>query len=136
MKFADANIFIRYLTGDDPAKAAACFDLFQRISAGQEQIMTCEAIVTEIVYVLSSRALYRLSSAEISSRLTPLLNLPGVRLNNKRTCVRALELYGMHARLDFADALCVAYMERSGIEELLSYDQDFDRVPDVRRIQP
>ena len=36
----------------------------------------------------------------------------------------------------FKDALGVAYMERYGITEILSYDADFDRVPGVRRVAP
>lgn len=36
MRFVDSNIFIRYLTGDDPTKARAAFDLFQRIKRGEE----------------------------------------------------------------------------------------------------
>ncbi len=34
MRFVDTNIFIRYLTNDDPRKAQACFDLFQRAKQG------------------------------------------------------------------------------------------------------
>lgn len=34
MRFVDANIFIRYLTRDDPAKGAACLSLFQRVQQG------------------------------------------------------------------------------------------------------
>jgi hypothetical protein len=31
MRFADANIVIRALTGDDPKKAAACANMFRRV---------------------------------------------------------------------------------------------------------
>ncbi len=46
MRFLDANVILRYLVRDDEAKAQACFDLFQRAKRGEEEILTCEAIVT------------------------------------------------------------------------------------------
>jgi predicted nucleic acid-binding protein len=33
MQFVDTNIFIRHLPRDDPDKAQACFELFQRAGA-------------------------------------------------------------------------------------------------------
>ena len=45
MKFLDTNIFVRYLTGDDPVKAAACRQLWQQVNRGQEKATTAEAIV-------------------------------------------------------------------------------------------
>ena len=60
MRFLDTNVFLRYLTGDDEIKAQASYELFQRVSLGEEELFTCEAIVAEVVYVLSSpRAPYR-----------------------------------------------------------------------------
>jgi predicted nucleic acid-binding protein len=35
MPFVDTNIFLRYLTKDDPDKAQACFELFKRAEANQ-----------------------------------------------------------------------------------------------------
>jgi predicted nucleic acid-binding protein len=60
MRFVDSNIFLRALTGDDPVMAPACEDLFRRVDRGEEEVSTCEAVITEIVDVLSSRATYGL----------------------------------------------------------------------------
>ena len=54
MRFVDSNIFLRYLAAGDPARSKACFDLFQRAQAGKEAVTTCEAVVTEVAYVLRS----------------------------------------------------------------------------------
>jgi predicted nucleic acid-binding protein len=136
MRFLDTNVILRYLTGDDPVKAAACFDLFQRLQRGTETVTTCEAIITEVVYVLSSRAHYDLSRVDIRARLTPLLRVRGLRIPNKQLYLRALDVYANHPGLDFEDALAVAYMERDGVAELYSYDRGFDRVPGVQRLEP
>jgi predicted nucleic acid-binding protein len=132
MKFLDTNVFIRYLTGDDPIKARACFDLFQRVKRGRETVTTTEAIIAEMVYVLSSPTLYHLSHADIRARLVPILSLRGFRLPHKCTFLQALDRCAAHPFLDFEDALTDVHMQRLGITELVSYDTDFDRLPDFR----
>ncbi len=136
MKFVDTNIFIRFFAADDEKKSEACFRLFQRVQKGEESIATTEAIVAEVVYVLSSPSLYSLSHEEIAARLAPVLSLRGLLLRHKRTYLRALDLYAAHRFLDFEDALAVAHMERQHISEIVTYDRDFDRVPGVKRSEP
>lgn len=137
MRFLDTNVILRYLTRDDEAKAEACYELFQRVQRGEEDLSTCEAIVIEAVYVLSSPRLpYRLSHEEIRARLLPILTLRGLKLPQKRVYLRALDLYASSPFLDFEDAVAVAHMEQRGITEIVSYDQDFDRMSGLRRIEP
>ena len=137
MRFLDTNVILRLLTRDDEAKAEACYELFQRVRRGEEELSTCEAIVTEVVYVLSSpRLRYRLTHEQIRSRLLPILTLRGLKLPQKRVYLRALDLYASSASLDFEDALAVAHMEQRRITEIVSYDRDFDRVAGLRRIEP
>lgn len=71
MRFLDTNIFLRYLTRDDPEKAAASYELLQRVKRGEEQVTTGEAIIAEVGYVLSSRATYGLGHEEVRQRLVP-----------------------------------------------------------------
>jgi predicted nucleic acid-binding protein len=136
VKFLDANILVRYLTGDDPQKADASFHLLERVRSGDEDVMITEAVVAEIVYVLSSRAHYGLQAIEISDRLRPILGLRGIRLPGKPRCLRALELYGQPPFLGFEDSLIIAHMEAEQMTELYSYDRGFDRIREITRIEP
>ena len=137
MRFLDTNIIIRFLTRDDPVKAAACYRLFQQADSGDERLFTTETIIAEVSYVLtSSRLPYQLSHREIRDRLIPIIMLDGLRMPQKDTCVSALEIYASFPYLDFEDALAVAYMKQNGIEEIVSYDTDFDRVAGIERIEP
>lgn len=137
MQFVDTNIFIRYFTRDDPAKAEACRQLFERARDNQIDLTTSEAVIAEVVFVLSARRLYNLSPQDVRARLLPILALPGLKLPHKSQLRRALDLYGTHA-MDFEDALSMAIMERRGIGEIYSYDRDFDRIQgsSVVRIEP
>ncbi len=78
---------------------------------------------------------YRVSKAEIRDNLLPLLELPGIVLPGKRRLRKAFELY-TDLNLPFADAYHVALMEQLGLNSILSFDREFDRVPGVKRQEP
>lgn len=137
MKYLDTNVIIRYLTRDDEQKAEACYQLFQRTSRGDETLVTSEAIIAEVTYVLSSRrAPYRLNHGEIRARLLPILTLRGLRMPHKQVCINALDIYASTPTLDFEDALSIAHMQQQNITQIISYDKDFDQIPNIQRQEP
>jgi predicted nucleic acid-binding protein len=76
MQFIDTNIIIRFLTGDDLKKQAACANLFERVAKGELHIVVPEIIIAEAVHVLSSPKLYKHNRQEVAELLTPLLQIP------------------------------------------------------------
>jgi predicted nucleic acid-binding protein len=140
VRFLDTNIFIRALvepvTAADRTKAEASAALFRRLASGEETATTAEAMITEIAYVLHSRAHYSLTPAEIGARFRPILQLRGLKLPHKRTYLRALELWEARPSLDFEDVLAAAHVQRLGLNEITSYDLGFDRLPGVVRVEP
>ena len=48
---------------------------------------------------------------------------------------RAVELFEVYEDLAFGDATIVAYMEREGIEYLYSFDDDFDAIESLTRLE-
>lgn len=135
MRFIDTNIFIRYLTKDDPRKAEACFELFQKAKLGEEALTTSETVIGEVVFVLSAKDLYNLPRDEIRNRLYPLFSVPGLKLRHRKMYLRALDLYTAHP-IDFEDALIIADMEHRSIKEVYSYDRELDRAATVKRLEP
>ena len=135
MKFLDANVILRYLTRDDPKKAENCYELFQKVKRGEIELTTCEAVIAEVVYLLSSHSLYNLPRDQICSLLLPIINLYGLKLPQKRFCIRALDIYASK-NIDFEDALIFAHMEKRQIKEIYSYDSDFDKLEELRRLEP
>lgn len=135
MTFVDTNIFVRYLTQDDPVKAQACYELFKQAAANQIDLMTTEAVIAEIVYILASKRLYNLARGEIRARLYPLLSVEGLRLDDRNIYLRALDVYATYS-IDFEDALIVARMAQQDLVDLYSYDRDFDQIPKISRREP
>ncbi|MCL5072401.1 MAG: PIN domain-containing protein [Actinobacteria bacterium] len=135
MKFLDANVILRYLTRDDPKKAEKCYELFQKVKRGEIELTTCEAVIAEVVYVLSSTTLYNLPRNEIYSLLLPIINLNGLKMAQKRLYIRALDIYASK-NIDFEDALSFAHMQKHQIKEIYSYDNDFDKIEELCRLEP
>lgn len=135
MYFVDTNIFIRYLTGDDPLKAKACLQLFQKARENKITLTTSEAVIAEVVFVLSSKNLYNVPRIEIHTRLSGILALSGLKLPYRPQYQRALDLY-VSFPIDFEDALIVAQVERQKIKEVYSYDHDLDQTESIRRVEP
>ena len=136
MRFLDTNIILRYLTRDDPVKAAACFTLFQRLDQGTEEVTLSEVHLHEVLYVLALPRQYHLTHADAAARLRPIILLRGVKLPNKRIYLRGLDLYAASTQLEFGDAVALARMESQGIKEIYSYDTDFDVYPSGVRVEP
>lgn len=136
MRFVDTNIFIRILVPDDPARAQACRSLFEAIDEGRESAVTSATVIAEVAYVLRSRRQYGLDTSEVTARLRPIISLPGLSLEDKRTFFRAFDVWDDHPNLDFEDVLTVAHMERLNLTEVYSYDKDFDGIPGITRLEP
>lgn len=140
MTFIDTNIFLRYLTEPvtpaDQLRAVACQALFARVADGAEEITTSEAVLAEVVYVLTSPRQYAWPPADVATLLLPILTLQRFKISNKRRYLRALEIFAQHPRLDFEDALSAAYVERMQPAELYSYDRDFDTLTQLTRREP
>lgn len=134
-KFVDTNIFIRFLTADDKIKAQKCFELFQRAEKKQVILTTTESVLSEVVYILSSKSLYHLSPKRIRDLLLPIVNLSGLKIPFKKVFIGALEIYAKE-KIDFEDALSLAYMKQEQIKEIYSYDKDFNKFSFVKRREP
>src|SRR5262249_38836719 len=120
--FVDTNVFIRYLTQDDAAKAASAKSLLERVEAGELTIVISESIVVELVQVLSSRSLYNQPRSKVVADLSTILSLPKLKLTSKRVCMRALVLWAnVSSTVDFVDALSVAHMEHLKLPTIVSF---------------
>jgi predicted nucleic acid-binding protein len=134
--YLDTNIIIRLVTGDDPAKQAASQRLFEQLEDGAITIVAPVMVIADAVYVLASPRLYALARPLIRAALSRLLRIPSFRVQHRRALLRALDLYGRSASLDFGDAYLVATMEQHGATALYLYDHDFDQFPSITRHEP
>lgn len=133
IRFVDTNIFLRFLTRDDPTKFERCRRLFEQAVAGAITLRTSELVIAEIVWTLLSY--YNLPKPVVIEKVGQILNTPNLAVTNQEVLIEALVLWSRH-NCDFIDAYNVALMHRDGLTELVSYDTDFDLLPFTRRQEP
>ena len=132
--FLDANIFIRYLTNDDPAKADRVEKLLESAAAGKERLLTTEMVVAEVVWVLESY--YKLGNLAIGPMVKAILATPGLEVLNGTLVEKAVERY-MAQNIDFIDGYIVAVMEQKKVNEIFSYDKKhLTRIKTIQRKEP
>src|SRR6266498_1000272 len=125
--FVDTNVIIRYMTKDEPAMAEAAKRLFEQVELGTMAITTCEAVITEVVHILSSKALYNVPRAEIKKHLRNFLSMKGLKLANKSVYLRALDTYSS-TNLDFVDALGIEQTKHEKLTLLWTFDEGIHKV--------
>lgn len=133
--FVDANVFLRYIANDHKEHSAGAQAFFRQVAAGETSATTSESVVAEIVYVLQSPRQYGLPRARIRELLYPLLILRGMDIPDLPTYLEALDLYARFD-IDFEDALSVAHVRRRRLDGVVSFDRDFDRLPNIERVEP
>ena len=132
--FLDANVFIRYLTNDDPVKADRVEKLLDLAAKGKERLMTTEMVIAEVVWVLES--FYKLENSVIGPIIKAILATPGLEVINGTLLGKAVEVY-MAANIDFIDGYIVAVMERHHVDEIFSYDKKhLSRIAAIQRKEP
>lgn len=132
--FLDTNIFIRYLTNDNPILADRVEKLLAEASTGSMSLVTTELVIAEIVWVLES--FYNLSHLEIAPLIRGILATPGLEIINGDIVGGALAAYELK-NIDFVDAYILALMEKKGIRDIYSYDRKhLSKVKNIQRKEP
>lgn len=133
--YLDTNIIVRLLAGDDLKKQEASAKLFEQVASGKVIISSPDAVIAETVFVLSSPNLYHLPKTEVRDALISLLRFPSFRVDNKQAVITALDIYASY-NIHFVDALLLALARQSEQKTIYSYDEDFDKFPNITRKEP
>jgi len=132
--FVDTNLFLRYLTNDDPAKTDRVERLLDQAAAGEVRLVTSEMVLAETVWVLEST--YGLKNAQVAPLVRGILATPGLDVLNGGLVARALDHYET-LNIDFVDGYIAAVMKKQGIAELYSFDKKrASRLEGIRRREP
>ncbi len=131
--FIDTNIFLRYLTGDDPVKYERCRELFKKAVEGKTALSTSGIIIAELIWTLLSY--YKVPKADVIEKISIIVATESLYISDKDIITDALVLYGRH-NIDYIDAYNAVLMRYQKINGIYSYDEDFDKVEGIRREEP
>lgn len=129
----DANVIVRYLTGDDPVQSPAATELFRAASAGGLSLIIPTPTLQETVYVLETY--YNGTPDTIAPKLLSLLSLNGVSCPDARWVLDGIQWYRAK-NADFGDALLCAYARHHHCV-VNTFDKDLiKKFPEVAAAEP
>lgn len=129
--WVDANVLLRFLTGDPPDLAQRALRLIQQAERGEVTLKLSPIVVAEVVWVLGS--FYRYPRNQIAEVLLPLVTAEGIVLEESEQVVAALDRMAT-ANVDFIDAYLAEVARREG-GSVVSFDRDFRRL-DIPWVEP
>lgn len=140
MILIDTNVILRYIAKDVSDQSGAAYELFQRIAHGQEEAIIIHNVIHEACYAFTSSTHgqgYNLTHLDTRNRLLPILTLKGVQvLPSKSLALQALDIFAMGEKIDYTDALLVAYVRSGRAESIYSFDKRYDTIPGANRVDP
>jgi predicted nucleic acid-binding protein len=124
--WVDANVLLRFLTGEPESMAERANRLMLRAEKGEVLLILSPLVIAEMVWVLKS--FYRRSYEEISEVVIPLISAEGVETEDRELLIRAIEL-ARDKNVDFSDAVLALQASRRS-ETVCTFDEtDFKRLP-------
>jgi predicted nucleic acid-binding protein len=120
-----------YLIGAPHPRKAEAQILVERLVAAGERLATDAEALQEILHRYT--AINRRDAILPSGKLTLDL-VDEVFSIEKVDVLRASEVTQSRASLSARDSIHIAVMERRGVQQILSFDADFDRWPGLRRV--
>lgn len=133
LSFLATDVLVRHFTQDHAAHSPRASAFLLQVARGKQRVRTAETVVFETVFLLEKQ--YKHPKAAIRANVGQLLTLPGIVLPGKERFTRVFDYY-VNRNLPFADAYHAVLMEDEGITDIVTFDEDSDRGPGIRRLEP
>jgi len=137
MRFIDASVFLyAYLKpkGKLPEKIInfkkRAGDIIKKINKG-EAVLTTIVHLSEVANIIESKV----NNTEASRVILTLLSKPNINIVEVRKSdyINAAKFAERHS-IGVNDSLAYFIMKQKGISEIYSFDKDFDKLRDIRRV--
>lgn len=128
----DANVLLRFITGEPADQANQVANLFEAADAGKIRLTVLPMVLAEAVFVLTG--FYEHSRSKTAEVLSHLISCPGFHSAEREVMLHALKLFGT-SKLDFVDCHLAAASIRDG-QAVVSFDQDFAKLHGVTHRKP
>ncbi len=127
-KFVDTNIFLEayFRKGE---KSDKCL----RLLKSDENLYTSWLVIGEFEWVL--RSVYGLERPEIVKLISSVISFSGLEIPDRKLVAQALKLFES-LNLDWTDCLNATLSKNLEIDEVYSYDRDFEKVKFLKRKEP
>jgi len=138
MRFLDSNIFIyayykpkKQLTQKEKQMKEQAKQIISNVSQGKEEVTMTVVTLSEIVNILK----HGMPLDQLTKIIRGIFMLDNVKIHGvtREAYFAAAEL-GEDLRLEANDALAVDAIKMNNIEEIYSFDEDFDQIEGISRL--
>jgi predicted nucleic acid-binding protein len=132
MPLIDANIFLEIELGQK--RLEACRSYLKRVMTGEISAFTTDFIIDTISILMDN---FECDPTQIGRFHRSLLKYKGLSIYDLTMRDRIVATEHMkRLDLDFDDAVAYTTMMSTGTKEIVSLDRHFDKIPDIKRIEP
>ena len=124
--FLDSNILLRYLLGDAEAPK------INKILNGENILVVSDIVVAEVIWTLGR--FYKWPKEKITQFLFVLLKGNNIQFN-ENIIFPTLSTF-LKYNIRYTDAYISVIMKQAKIKDVYSFDRDFDKIPEVNRLEP
>jgi len=128
----DANILLRFITGEPVDQAQEAAELVAAAEAGKVRLAVLPMVLAEAVFVLTG--FYEHPRSQVAEVLAHLISSPGFHNEEQERMLHALKLFGT-GKLDFVDCYLAAASIREG-RTLVSFDRDLAKLHGITVSKP
>lgn len=132
MIFLDTNIILRFILEDHPLYSPKAEIIFKKINSGEIMVCLSWLVIFEVVFVLQNS--HGLKRQEITHHLLPFLSLENVIFEQKSLLILTFDHY-LNKNISLADAYHIALIQKKKIKAIYSFDKDFDKFPQIKRLE-
>ena len=131
-QLVDTNVLVRFFSGEPPAMAEKARRLIERADIGEITLVVIPIVVAEVYFTLES--FYEMEPKAVAEKLIVFLQCRGIETLEQKQVLDALRRC-RNRKAHFVDAYLAATAAAENYP-IASFDRDFDKFKDVRRIDP
>ena len=129
--FIDTNIFLRVFVKDNEKAFKECLVLLTIVKENKIEAYTSSIVLAEINWTLGSY--YHFSKPKTIRCIKSILNLRGLKVEDKHEMIRALQLYEKNS-VKYIDAVIASDVDiLDKRATVVSFDKDFDKLKVLRK---
>ncbi len=132
MIFLDTNIILRFILNDHPIYSPKAEAIIEKVDKGKVKVYISWPTILEVVFVLQNSV--KLPKKEIADKLLSIFHLENVLLEQTALLDSVFEYY-VNKNISLTDAYNAALMQKKKVRQIYSFDEDFDKFPQIERLE-
>lgn len=126
MRWIDSNIFLRYWNGQDDA-----VKFLDKLKIGKTKYIVSAYVLSELEWVM--RSFYKEDKTDIVEFIESIMGMDNIIIENKVNIEKSMRIFEQY-NIKLIDSIIAESMNTD--DEIVSHDHDFDKLPNIKRIEP